>query len=234
MEFLTLISNKRRIYYSNYEARQYFLRNNLNPDSSLNIAKYFSLYPCREVLLDNYFVSSKNLLSYEYNPLTQELAQTSGKIDLEEYQKVKNLCKNLDFKQIVPNLIIKPLVRPLLSLNTPVIVSIEHKKLLNEWKEVADEITYSGVRDLIKTYCGKSVRDLVWITLSKKVQSNINLEKNQNFEKTFYAYISSFFDFEEFKKFRCLAKLWEEDLFPIYEENDWKFNNSNILFQTGI
>ena len=122
-KFFSLVSDGNgKIMYFDWEIRKKILAKELNyqHDSHTSIADYFGYKAEKEDTLNK----------YEYNPLTKEF-----KIDqlntVDDSLKVKEFCLNLDFKTIVPQLIIKPIVNPLsITVNK---ITIEDLKLLKQW-----------------------------------------------------------------------------------------------------
>ena len=108
-------------YYFNWEQRQ---KNFDGADSHDHI--------CHE-----YGLMKSKVSGYEYNPLTGKFSvdwtgEVDNRIQAEEW------VKRLDFKTIVPALIIKPIVNPLTGhAKKPTVEQIE---LLKEWASVWDSV----------------------------------------------------------------------------------------------
>ena len=141
-KFFSLVSDGNgKIMYFDWEIRKKILAKELNyeHDSHTSIADYFGYKAEKEDTLNK----------YEYNPLTKEF-----KIDqlntVDDSLKVKEFCLNLDFKTIVPQLIIKPIVNPLsITVNK---ITIEDLKLLKQW-----DLVGASVWDLVGAYASTFV-----------------------------------------------------------------------------
>jgi hypothetical protein len=207
--------------YFDWEIRKKILAKELNyeHDSHTSIADYFGYKAEKEDTLNK----------YEYNPLTKEF-----KIDqlntVDDSLKVKEFCLNLDFKTIVPQLIIKPIVNPLsITVNK---ITIEDLKLLKQWDSVRDSVGYSvrasvrdsvgaSVRDSIVAWVGASVWDLVWDSVRDSVR----------------AYASTFVDIKYNHDFTSINKLWERGIVPSYDGKIWRLHTgmkADIIMQGTI
>ena len=83
---------------------------------------------------------------YEYNPLTKSFIIDSLSSNVPDDSKiVSKKCEMLDFSTIVPELIVKPIVNPLL-IERSEIVSAQEIKLLKNWASIRTSVgdyTYS-------------------------------------------------------------------------------------------
>ena len=127
---------------------------NYNPDSHTSIADYFGYKGKREDVLNK----------YEYNPLTKvfEIDQLNSKDDSE---RIKDTCLNLDFKKIVPELIIKDIVNPF-ELGT-IKVYKKDIALLKQWASVGD-----SVRDSVGAYTSSYFNIKQWEYVEHKKGAN--------------------------------------------------------------
>ena len=169
---------------------------NYNPDSHTSIADYFGYKGKREDVLNK----------YEYNPLTKvfEIDQLNSKDDSE---RIKDACLNLDFKKIVPELIIKDIVNPF-ELGT-IKVYKKDIALLKQWDSVWDSVRDSvgdSVRDSVRDSVGGSVRDSVWDSVGAYISSFFNLKKWKYIEHK-----------EGVNPFQSCIDLWERGLVPSYD-----------------
>ena len=103
-KFFSLVSDgKGKIMFFDWKLRQECMSGNLKyePDSHTSIADYFGYKGKKEDTLNK----------YEYNPLTREF--TIDQLNTtDDSDKVKEFCRNLDFKTIIPKLIVKPIIHP--------------------------------------------------------------------------------------------------------------------------
>ena len=184
---------------------------NYNPDSHTSIADYFGYKGKKEDVLNK----------YEYNPLTKvfEIDQLNSKDDSE---RIKDTCLNLDFKKIVPELIIKDIVNPF-ELGT-IKVYKKDIALLKQWDSVWD-----SVRDSVGDSVGASVGDSVWDSVWASV----------------WAYTSSYFNLKQWKHidhkkganpFQSCIDLWERGLVPSYDGKIWRLHGKGgkILWEGKV
>ena len=201
-KFFSLVSDGNgKIMYFDWEIRKKILAKELNyeHDSHTSIADYFGYKAEKEDTLNK----------YEYNPLTKEF-----KIDqlntVDDSLKVKEFCLNLDFKTIVPQLIIKPIVNPLsITVNK---ITIEDLQLLKQWDSVRDSVG-AWVRDSV----GASVGASVWVSI--------------------WAYASTFVDIKYNYDFTSINKLWERGIVPSYDGKIWRLHTgmkADIIMQGTI
>ena len=138
-QFFSLVTNgKGRIMYFDWELREKCIKKELNyePDSHTSIADYFGFKGSKEDTLNK----------YEYNPLTKNF--TVDQLNtINDSKSIESFCKKLDFKKIIPQLILKPIVHPF-ELK-PKKVGKKVIELLKQWNSVWDSV-------------GNSVRDSVW------------------------------------------------------------------------
>ena len=145
------------------------------------------------------------LNKYEYNPLTEEFTvdQINGKDDS---KRVEKFCRGLDYKTIVPELIIKPIVNPLTD-RFPKTVTKKDKQRLEEWNSVRD-----SVRDSVWNSVGNSVWNSVWNSVGNSVRNSV------------WAYVSSFIDTKYEYDFTCLLELWERGYVPSFDGEVWRLH----------
>ena len=105
--FFSLVSNPKNgdIMYADWKVRKAFLVGEIpdmeSPDSHTSIASYFG----------HKSKAHDKFNMYEYDPLTKKFAvdKINGEDDSASVEK---FCRELDFKKIIPALIIKPVVNP--------------------------------------------------------------------------------------------------------------------------
>ena len=237
-KFFSLVSDGNgKIMYFDWEIRKKILAKELNyeHDSHTSIADYFGYKAEKEDTLNK----------YEYKPLTKEF-----KIDqlntVDDSLKVKEFCLNLDFKTIVPQLIIKPIVNPLsITVNK---ITIEDLKLLKQWDSVRDSVGYS-VRDsvgaLVRDSIGDSVRDSVgdsvgtsvWTSVWTSVRESVWTSVRDSVWVSIWAYASTFVDIKYNHDFTSINKLWERGIVPSYDGKIWRLHTgmkADIIMQGTI
>jgi len=226
-KFFSFISDgKGNIYYFNYLIRELIREGVLNyqQDSHTSISTYHGFTGKKE----------DHMNKYEYNPLTKHL-----KIDqlntINDSENIREQCLALDFKTIVPELIIKDIINPFKIQRGNTVTKAEIK-LLKQWicvnNLIYDSIRYSmygygSIYDSVKTSIQGSVCDFVYDFVDSYVTRSIC-----NSDST-YAYISSFFSIikwkgikhEKYKNpFQSGADLWELGLFPNFNEGIWRLH----------
>ena len=229
-KFFSLVSDGNgKIMYFDWEIRKKILAKELNyeHDSHTSIADYFGYKAEKEDTLNK----------YEYNPLTKEF-----KIDqlntVDDSLKVKEFCLNLDFKTIVPQLIIKPIVNPLsITVNK---ITIEDLKLLKQWDSVRDSVG-AWVRDSVGASVGASVRvsiwALVWDLVWDSVRDSVGASVGASVWVSIWAYASTFVDIKYNHDFTSINKLWERGIVPSYDGKIWRLHTgmkADIIMQGTI
>ena len=222
-QFFSLVSNGRgRIFYFNHIQRQEIESTDLEPDSHSSIVDYYR---------KNGQVADRNTTEdlfnkWEYNPLTKELTcdTMNTKDDTESIQK---FCDGLDFKTIVPELIIKPIVHPFKIKAGK--VGKREIDLLKEW----DSVGYS-VRDSVGDSVGDSVRYSVWDSVWDSVGASV------------WAYISSFFQLDQWKgiehekgvnPFQSGIDLWESGFVPSFDGKVWRLHSgtdAKVVYEISV
>ena len=193
-----------------------------------------------------YYKNNKGSIinAYEYNPLTKRLVLVSEMFE-EDLNKVKDWCLNLDFKTIVPELIIKPIINPF---------EIDCKEVtqqdidnLKEWARVRDSVgdsVWVGVRDSV----GARIIDIVWASVWHSVRASVRYSVRasvwDSVRDSVWAYISSFFNldgkwkgFENVKgnPFQCCIDLWEKGLVPSYDGGVWRLHSKNgVVYEREV
>ena len=106
-KFFSLVSDgKGKPFYFDAKIRKLIIENKLDyksTDSHTSIADYYGYKGEAEDTLNK----------YEYNVFTKKLTvDHMGTTD--DSKLIKKFCKKLDFKTVVPGLIIKPIINPLI------------------------------------------------------------------------------------------------------------------------
>ena len=187
-----------------------------------------------------YYEKNKGKLinAYEYDPLTKDLVLDS-KLFEEDLSNVKDWCLNLDFKTIVPELIIKPIINPF---------EIDCKEItqqdidnLNKWDSVVASVRDSIWASVLDSVWA-SVRDSVWDSVVASVRARVRASVWGSVRDSAIAYTSSFFDldgkwqgFENVKgnPFQSCIDLWERGLVPSFDGKIWRLHSKNgILYES--
>ena len=191
-----------------------------NPDSHTLIADYFGYKGEKEDTLNK----------YEYNPITKEFKVDQINNNVDDSDKVEKVLKTLDFKTIVPELIIHPIVHPLQLNKTK--VTKKDIELLKQWASVGDSVRASvrdSVGDSVWASVGDSVGDSVWASVWDSV----------------WAYLSSYFDLQEWKyvghkkgenPYQPCIDLWNKGLVPSFDGKLWRLHGKEgkILWEGEV
>ena len=201
-QFFSCVSDgKANVMYFDWELRKKCLSGEIkySPDSHTSIADYFGYKGAME----------DNLNKYEYNPLTKVF--TIDQINTKDDSKrVKRICEGLDFKKIVPQLIIKQIIHPFKNKNRKRVTK-KDLELLRKWASV-----WYSVEASVRYSVGASV----WYSVGASVE----------------AYASSFFNIE-YKEgenpFLPAIDLWEKGLVPSFDREKWRLHGANGVVWEG-
>ena len=200
--FFSFNSDGKEFYWFDWELRKKVLAGKLDyePDSHTSIADYFGFKGKKE----------DSLNKYEYNPLTKKFRVDQINIK-DDSRKAEVWVKSLDFKEVCPLLIVKPIIHPFkLGVVKPTKKDIE---LLKVWASVWDSVRAS-VRDSV----GASVGDSVWASVGDSV----------------WAYTSGYFDLAKWQHikhtkgrnpYQPLITLWEKGLVPSFDGKKWQLHS---------
>jgi len=156
-QFFSCVSNgDGKALYFNAEQREKIKTKELryeNGDSHTSIADFFGYTSLLEDKLNK----------YEFNPLTKifTIDQLNNLVD--DSEQIEYFCKNLDFKTIVPQLIIKPIINPFMDVKNSK-VTPEDLLLLKH---------FSSVRNSVWDSVGNSVWDSVWASVWDSVEDSV-------------------------------------------------------------
>ena len=219
-KFLSVVSDgKGKVYYFDHKIRKKILSGKLDYelDSHTSIADYYGFKGAKEDTLNK----------YEYNPLTHvfEIDQLNTTDDSEIVEK---FCNKLDFKKIVPELIIKPIINPFKD-RSRVKVTKKDIALLKKW---------ASVRALVEASVGASVRASVWASVWVLVRDLVGYSVGYSVR----AYTSSFFNLKEWKyikhkkganPFQSCIDLWEKGLVPSFDGTTWRLHGKGgkVLYE---
>ncbi len=192
-QFFSLVSNgDGKPLYFDYKIRKKILKGELKyeADSHTSIADYFGFKGEKEDKLNK----------YEYNPLTKvfQIDQKNNPID--DSDKIKSFCEKLDFKNIVPELQIKPFIHPFKDRNITSITKSD-LVLLKNWASV-----WASVRD--------SVWDSVWDSVRASLGDSV------------WAYIATFVDIKYKYDLSSAQKLWERGLVASFDGENWRLHGA--------
>ena len=198
-KFLSVVSDgKGNPYYFDHKIRKKILSGKLKYelDSHTSIADYFGYKGAKEDTLNK----------YEYSPLTRlfEIDRLNTTYDSKQIQE---FCEKLDFKKIVPELIIKPIIHPFKDRDC---VNVTKKDiiLLKKWIKVGGSVW-------------NSVRGSVWDSVGGSVWDSVG------------GYISSYFNIPKWKyikhkkgqnPFQPCIDLWEKGLVPSFDGKTWRLH----------
>ena len=231
-----------KVIYFGAEARKKILTGELeyDPDSHTSIADYHGYKGLKEDTLNK----------YEYNPLTKEFTIDQLNTQDDSYA-VKQFLQHLDFKTIVPELIIKPIINSL-KIKRSKEVTVEEIDLLMKWASVWASVWDSvgtSVRTSVGTSVGTSVWNSVgasvgdpvgtsvwgsvgtsvWDSVGTSVEASVEASVGDSVWDSVWdsvgAYISSFFDIKYKHDFSSAAKLWEAGLVPSFDGKIWRLHS---------
>ena len=192
--FFSFNSDGKEFYWFDWELRKKVLAGKLDyePDSHTSIADYFGFKGKKE----------DSLNKYEYNPLTKKFRVDQINIK-DDSRKAEVWVKSLDFKEVCPLLIVKPIIHPFkLGVVKPTKKDIE---LLKVWASVWD-----SVRDSVWDSVGASVGDSVWAYTS----GYFDLAKWQHIKHT-----------KGRNPYQPLITLWEKGLVPSFDGKKWQLHS---------
>lgn len=242
--FFSLTSDGRgEIRYFDWEQRKRILDGELDydPDSHTSINDFYGykgeMEDCRN--------------KYEYNPITGVFTVDAihGEDDSAEVEKK---VRALDFSLIVPQLVIKPTVNPLLVKRKHPEPSAEEISLLKRWASVWASVWFS-VWFSVRASVRASVCDLVGASVMASVKASVmgsvmNSVWDSVEDSVWYlvwnsvwdsamalvrAYISSFFVLDEWQfngeivrenPFQPAIELWEVGLVPSFDGEVWRLH----------
>jgi hypothetical protein len=172
-QFFSLVSNgDGKPLYFDAKLRKKILKKELkyeSADSHTSIADYFGFKAEKEDKLNK----------YEYNPFTKvfQIDQKNNPID--DSDKIKSFCEKLDFKTIVPELKVQPIINPFKDINITSITKAD-LVLLKKWASVCNSVcnsVYNSVGDSVgDSVCNSvcnSVGASVWASVCNSVYNSV-------------------------------------------------------------
>jgi hypothetical protein len=179
---------------------------------------------------------------FEYDPLTKRFSvdQINTKNDSEHAERFVN---NLDFKTIIPELIIKPIIHPFEDCKKKR-VSKEIISLLKEWNSVFALVNKANklILDSVNNSVFASVNNSVFSLVNNSVFSSVPDLVFASVLDSVWAYFSSFFDLknwgyvehkEGFNPFQCCIDLWEMGIVPSFDGNTYRLHsgkNADVIY----
>ena len=229
-DFFSFCSDGKKYLYSDWNFRKAHLQDKENVDSHTTILTYAEIEP----------VDQDKWSCYEYNPITGVFVADKI-VKGHDPQKAGRWVKRLDFAKVVPAMVIKPIVNPLLIKRSKV-TKIEIR-LLKKWASVMAivgdsvwasvmAIVWASVRDSVWASVGASVRDSVgdsvwasvWDSVRDSVWASVGDSVWASVEASVRAYISSFVDIKYKYDFSSAIKLWEAGLVLSFDGKTWRLH----------
>lgn len=243
-QFFSLISDgKGKIYYFDWELREKCLSGELKlePDSHTSIADHFGFKGKEEDTLNK----------YEYNPLTKKF-QIDKLNNTDDSENVRKQCLKLNFKKIIPQLIIKPIVHPFNDIPEVKKVTIKDIELLKQWNSMWNSM-WNSVWISVEDSAGISVGNFVGISVEdsagNSVRNSVRISAGNSawisVRNYVGAYIGSFFTLQEWKyikckkgiyPYQCAVDLWMKGLVPSYDGKIWRLHtgkDAKIIYESG-
>ena len=193
--FFSLISDGTgKVYYFDAAVRKQIIAGTLK-DRSGNV---YETTDSHSSIASYYKLIDDHCNKWEYNPLTGLLERDQINT-VDDFDAVNDFCKALDFKTVVPELIIHPIIHPFRDVSAH---EVAKKDIVNlrQWASVGE-----SVRASVGASVGESVWESVWASMR--------------------AYISSYFDLQQWKyidhapgenPYQPLIDLWNRGFVPSY------------------
>ena len=212
-KFFSLISDgKGKPYYFNAKQRDEIKGLPYATDSHTSIADFYGF---RGALEDK-------MNKYEYNPLTKQFSVDRLNTE-DDSKKIKKFCENLDFRDIEPLLIVKPIIHPFKDRNRKRVTK-EDLILLRGWNSVGDSV-WNSVWNSVRNSVGDSVRDSVGDSVWNSVWDSVG--------DSVGGYFCSFFLIKYKFDFTIVTKLWENGLVPSFDGKIWRLHSANGVLWSG-
>jgi len=217
-------------YYFDWKLRKKILSGKIkleSADSHTSIADYYGFKGAEEDKLNK----------WEYNPITKVLTQDAkGQCD-NDHDKIYEFCKELDFKTIVPQLNIHPIVHPFKDFSVTE-VSDGDLKLLKEWDSVRDSVrdpVRDSVRDPVRDSVWASVGDSVWVSVGDSVWDSVRASVwasvgdsvGDSVGASVRAYIGTYFDIKYKVNIKPSNELWNKGMVPSFDGALWRLHGKN-------
>ena len=203
--------------YSDWQDRQ---NKTFEPDSHTAILTRNKVSPNRQ----------DKWSKYEYNPLMKKFT-IDEPVDWHNHEAARNWVESLNFKNVVPELVIKPIINPLQGKAKK--VSKKEIELLTQWSSVWASTRNSigvNVWDSVWNSVGKSVRESIWDSVRDSVGASVLNYIMNSVE----AYYSSFFDIQYKYDFSSCIKLWESGFVSSFNGKTWRLHsgkNAEVVYE---
>ena len=189
-DFFSLISDGAgKVRYFDAELRDKILKGKLkdnrgnkieNADSHSSIAEYYRL-------------DEDHRNKWEYNPLTHEFTRDQVNT-LDDSKTVERFCNNLDFKTIIPCLVVHPIVHPL---------RVKERKVSRA--DIANLKKWDSVRDSVRDSVGDSVWAYTSSFFALETWKYIDHEPGKN-------------------PYQPLIDLWNRGFVPSFDGKTWRLH----------
>jgi hypothetical protein len=195
-------------------------------------------------ICSEYSLDEDKCNKYEYNPLTHKFKIDKISSVVDDKAQAEEWVTQLDFKRIIPALIIKPIIN---SFDLPEVTTITeyHKQLLREWVSVSASVRASvgasvrasvsaSVEDSVGASVGASVRASVRASVGDSVEDSVGASVGASIWDSIGAYASSFFDIPYKHDFTSCIRLWEQGLVPSFDGTIWRLHsgkNANVVYE---
>ena len=207
--------------YLDWEYRKDHL--NENCDSHTFILTHFKIPPKNQ----------DRFSKYEYNPLTKQFT-IDEPVEGHDHEAAENWANNLNFKTIIPQLIIKPIINPF-SLDIAKI-SNEDIILLKQWDSVWASIqasvwdsvwasVWASIQASVWASVWDSVRVSVWDSVRVSVGDSVWDSVRVSVGDSVRAYISSFFNINYKYDFSSVNELWNKGIVPSFNGKTWRLHS---------
>jgi hypothetical protein len=209
----------------------------------VKLKKKYESFDSHTSIADHYgYVGKKEdvLNKYEYNPLTKLFTVDQLNNEVDDSKLIEKFCLELDFKSVVPELIIKPIFNPIIG-GSDQSVSPEHLILLKQWDSVWASVKDSvgdSVRDSVWASVWASVWDSVGDSVWASVRDSVGDSVRASVWASVWAYQSSFFNLQKWQyikhkkgcnPFQSCIDLWDAGLVPSYDGTNWRLHGVDGL-----
>jgi hypothetical protein len=179
------------------------LKGKYEPDSHTSIADYFGYKAEKEDTLNK----------YEYNPFTKVFKIDQKNNPKDDSEQIKKFCLDLDFKKIIPQLNLHPIINPFKDFQVKEVTQND-LKLLKKWDSV-----WASVGDSV----GASVWDSVWDSVGDSVWASVWA----SVWDSVWAYTATFVDTKYKYNLKPAQELWNKGLVGSFDGNAWRLHGAN-------
>lgn len=247
-KFFSLVSDGNgNIFYFDYAIRKQIIEGTLKHKNN-----FIKSTDSHTSICAIYGLDEDKTNKWEYNVFDKVLSKDQINTS-NDYEQVYQKVTSLDFKNIVPELIIKPIINPFRDIAKVETVTQEQIQLLNNWAAVWAAVSASvwdTVRDTVGDFMGESVWDSVracvwdtmrdstavdvWYSVSDSVRPSVWNSMRDSVWASVSAYFSSFFKLKEWKytnnepfinPFQSGIELWEMGLVPSFDGKIWRLHS---------